>query len=63
MTVQLRTYTINRGKLAEFAQAWRAGVYPLRLQRGAASVEPGPRAVDCPGRALFRPNCLAREPD
>ena len=31
---QLRLYTIDRGKLDDFAQAWSRGVYPLRLKRG-----------------------------
>jgi hypothetical protein len=31
---QLRVFTINRGKLDEFTQAWRAGVYPLRRKHG-----------------------------
>ena len=31
---QLRLYTIDRGRLDDFAQAWRQGVYPLRLKRG-----------------------------
>src|SRR3989454_4358553 len=31
---QLRLYTIERGRLDDFAQAWRQGVYPLRLKRG-----------------------------
>jgi hypothetical protein len=34
MIWQLRVYTINRGKLDDFVQAWRKGVYPLRLQHG-----------------------------
>lgn len=34
MVTQLRVYTINRGKLDEFVAAWRAGVYPLRLEHG-----------------------------
>lgn len=32
--VQLRVYTIDRGRLDDFATAWRAGVYPLRLKMG-----------------------------
>ena len=32
--VQLRLYTIDRGRLDDFAAAWRAGVYPLRLKMG-----------------------------
>lgn len=31
---QLRIYTINRGQLDEFAQAWLEGVYPVRLRHG-----------------------------
>ncbi len=34
MVSQLRTYTINKGKLDEFVKAWREGVYPLRLKKG-----------------------------
>lgn len=34
MTTQLRTYTINRGKMDDFVQAWLAGVYPLRRKHG-----------------------------
>ena len=34
MPLQLRIYTINRGKLQDFAQAWFKGVYPLRLRTG-----------------------------
>jgi len=33
---QLRIYTINRGKLDDFVQAWRQGVYPLRQRYGFA---------------------------
>lgn len=32
--VQLRLYTIDKGRLDDFATAWRAGVYPLRLKMG-----------------------------
>lgn len=32
--VQLRLYTIDKGRLDDFASAWRAGVYPLRLKMG-----------------------------
>src|SRR2546425_9261477 len=32
--VQLRLYTIDKGKLDDFAAAWRAGVYPLRTSLG-----------------------------
>lgn len=31
---QLRIYTINRGRLDDFVDAWREGVYPLRLEHG-----------------------------
>jgi hypothetical protein len=31
---QLRVYTIDKGRLDDFANAWRAGVYPLRLKMG-----------------------------
>jgi len=34
MTQQLRIYTINRGKMEAFTQAWLGGVYPLRLKHG-----------------------------
>ncbi len=34
VTAQLRRYTINKGKLDEFVEAWRNGVYPLRLRFG-----------------------------
>lgn len=34
MTTQLRIFTISKGKMNEFVQAWKAGVYPLRLKRG-----------------------------
>jgi hypothetical protein len=34
MTTQLRIYTINKGRLDDFVQAWAAGVYPLRLKNG-----------------------------
>ncbi len=34
MTLQLRIYTINRGMMEAFTQAWRQGVYPLRLRHG-----------------------------
>jgi NIPSNAP protein len=32
--VQLRLYTIDKGKLDDFADAWRRGVYPLRRKSG-----------------------------
>ena len=31
---QLRMYTIDKGRLDDFASAWRNGVYPLRLKMG-----------------------------
>lgn len=31
---ELRIYTINRGRLDDFVNAWRDGVYPLRHQYG-----------------------------
>lgn len=34
MPSQLRIYTINRGKMDEFVQAWLKGVYQLRLRFG-----------------------------
>ena len=34
MVTQLRIYTIKRGQLDAFVDAWKAGVYPLRLQHG-----------------------------
>lgn len=34
MTAQLRIFTINRGKMDEFVEAWLEGVYPLRLKHG-----------------------------
>lgn len=34
MTTQLRRYTINRGKMDEFLEAWRRGVLPLRTEAG-----------------------------
>ena len=33
-TVQLRLYTIDKGKLDQFAAAWTSGVYPLRQKLG-----------------------------
>jgi hypothetical protein len=33
-TSQLRTYTINRGKMDEFVAGWKAGIVPLRLKYG-----------------------------
>ena len=32
--VQLRLYTIDKGRLDDFAQAWHTGVYPLRRKLG-----------------------------
>lgn len=32
--VQLRLYTIDKGRLDDFAAAWHAGVYPLRSREG-----------------------------
>ena len=32
--VQLRLYTIDKGRLDDFAAAWRSSVYPLRLKMG-----------------------------
>jgi hypothetical protein len=32
--VQLRLCTIDKGRLDDFARAWHAGVYPLRLKMG-----------------------------
>jgi len=34
MDSQLRMFTINRGKMDEFIEAWLQGVYPLRLRHG-----------------------------
>jgi hypothetical protein len=34
MTTQLRIFTINKGRMDGFVQAWKAGVYPLRLKHG-----------------------------
>jgi hypothetical protein len=34
MVTQLRIFTINKGRLDDFVQAWSAGVYPLRLKHG-----------------------------
>ncbi len=34
MTVQLRLYTINSGRLRQFAEEWKANVLPLRLEHG-----------------------------
>ncbi len=36
MTSQLRRYTINKGSLDTFVEAWRDGVYPLRRKFGFA---------------------------
>ena len=32
--VQLRLYTIDKGRLDDFAKAWQTGVYPLRRKLG-----------------------------
>ena len=32
--LQLRVYTIDRGRLDDFTNAWRAGVYPLHQKFG-----------------------------
>ena len=34
MVSQLRIFTINRGKMDQFIEAWLQGVYPLRLKHG-----------------------------
>lgn len=34
MTSQLRIYTINRDRLADFVEAWRTKIYPLRRKLG-----------------------------
>jgi hypothetical protein len=34
MTLQLRRYTINKGRLDDFIAAWKKGVYPLRQRHG-----------------------------
>lgn len=34
MPTQLRIYTINRGKLHQFAKEWREQVHPLRIEHG-----------------------------
>ncbi len=34
MVTQLRLYTINRGKMADFVKGWTEGVYPLHLEHG-----------------------------
>ncbi len=31
---QIRIYTINRGKMDEFVQAWREGIAPIRQKVG-----------------------------
>ena len=33
-TIQLRMYTINKGKMDEFVKLWRANVVPLRQKYG-----------------------------
>ena len=34
MTTQIRIYTINRGKLLQFAQEWQDMIRPLRVELG-----------------------------
>ncbi len=34
MPYQVRIYTINRGRLNDFAKLWKSAVYPLRLKQG-----------------------------
>ncbi len=34
MVTQLRLYTINKGKMADFVKGWTEGVYPLHLEHG-----------------------------
>ena len=34
MVAQLRLYTINKGKMADFVKGWTEGVYPLHLEHG-----------------------------
>ena len=34
MISQLRIFTINKGKMENFLEAWLKGVYPLRLKHG-----------------------------
>lgn len=34
MVSQLRIYTINKGKMADFVKGWTAAVYPLHLKHG-----------------------------
>ena len=34
MVSQLRIFTINRGRMDEFIEAWLEGVYPLRRAHG-----------------------------
>ncbi len=34
MLTQLRRYTINRGKMDAFVEAWKTGVVPLRRRAG-----------------------------
>ncbi len=33
-TIQLRMYTINKGKMDEFVKLWRANIIPLRQKHG-----------------------------
>ena len=34
MPTQLRLYTIDRGRLRQFAEEWKAKVLPLRIEHG-----------------------------
>lgn len=34
MSTHLRIYTINRGRLHQFAEEWKAHVLPLRIEHG-----------------------------
>ena len=33
-TTQIRIFTINKGKMEAFVDAWKKGVYPLRIKTG-----------------------------
>ena len=33
-TTQIRIFTINKGKMEAFVDAWTKGVYPLRIKSG-----------------------------
>ena len=35
MPTQLRLYTIDQGRLCQFAEEWKANVLPLRLEHGS----------------------------